>query len=207
MLAAAVGAGEEVVLAAERDRADRALDDIGVDLDAAVVEEAGEPVPARERVADRPGDGRLAGDGGELGFQPQTQSIDERLAAPLPRLAAFVGGQAANVGFDGIERSDADQRLGGDRCRRLRLDVVELPPHMAPAEGEYDVAGFGEVLIGAVAVDLQRAAEAFEMPGRPRVLAVGCIDIGDARRSVAGPGPLVACIGPQLALLDAPASG
>src|SRR6187402_3777995 len=43
MLAAAVGAGEEVVLAAERDRADRALDDIGVDLDAAVVEEAGEP--------------------------------------------------------------------------------------------------------------------------------------------------------------------
>ena len=72
MLAAAVGAGEEVVLAAERDRTDRALDDIGVDLDAAVVEEAGAPVPARERVAARRGDSRLAGDGGELGFQPQT---------------------------------------------------------------------------------------------------------------------------------------
>lgn len=61
VFAAAVGASEEVVLAAERDRADRALDDIGVDLDAAVVEEASEPVPARERVADRRGDGRLAG--------------------------------------------------------------------------------------------------------------------------------------------------
>ena len=125
-------------------------------LDAAVVEEAGEPVPARERVADRRGDGRLAGDGGELGFQPQTQSIDERLATPLPRLAAFVGGQAANIGFDGIQRSDADQRLGGDRCRRLGLDVVELPPHMAPAEGELARRRPRRGRVAAVAVDLQR---------------------------------------------------
>src|SRR5438132_14434495 len=36
----AIGAGEEVVLAAKCDRTDRTLDDIGVDLDAAVVEEA-----------------------------------------------------------------------------------------------------------------------------------------------------------------------
>jgi hypothetical protein len=47
--------------------------------------------------------------------------------------------ETANGGFDGIERSDSDQRLGGDRRRRLHLDIVELPPHMAPAEGEYDV--------------------------------------------------------------------
>src|SRR6185436_17983229 len=89
MLAATVGASEEMVLAAERDRTDRTLDDIGVDVDAAVIKEAGKTIPARERVADRRGDGRLAGDGGELGFQPQTQGIDERLAAPLPRLAAL----------------------------------------------------------------------------------------------------------------------
>src|SRR5882672_10889044 len=61
VLATAVGAGEEVVLAAERDRTDRTLDDIGIDLDAAVIEEAGKALPARERVADRRGDGRLAG--------------------------------------------------------------------------------------------------------------------------------------------------
>ncbi len=45
------------------------------------------------------------------------------------------------------------------------------------------------------------------MLGRPCMLAVGRIDIGNARRIEAGPGPLVARIGPQLALLDAPASG
>ena len=94
----------------------------------------------------------------------------------------------------------------GDRRRRLRLDLVELPAHVAPTEGERDVAALSEFRIGAVAVDLQDAAESCEMLGRPRMLAVGCIDVGNAWRSVAGPGPLVACIGPQLAFLDAPAS-
>ena len=123
LLAATVGAGEEMIFAPERDRTDRALNYIGVDLDAAVVEEAGKTFPARECVADRPGDGRLAGDGGKLGFEPETQVVDERFCAPLPRLAAFIGGKAANVGFDGIECGDADQGLGGDRCRCLHLDL------------------------------------------------------------------------------------
>ena len=46
VLAAAVGAGEEGVLAVERDWPDGALNDIGVDLDAAIVEEETEPVPS-----------------------------------------------------------------------------------------------------------------------------------------------------------------
>src|SRR5262245_25602903 len=91
MLAAAVGAGEEMIFAPERDRPDCALDDIGVDLDAAVVEEASKAVPARERVADCSGDGGFAGDGGKLGLEPQTQIVDERLGAALPRLATLNG--------------------------------------------------------------------------------------------------------------------
>ncbi len=70
MLAAAVGAGEEMIFAPERDRPDCAFDDIGVDLDAAVVEEASKAVSARERVADCPGDGGFAGDGSKLGLEP-----------------------------------------------------------------------------------------------------------------------------------------
>ena len=99
---------------------------------------------------------------------------------PLPRLAAFIEGTTTNVGFVGIERGDADKGLGGDRRRRLLLDIVELPPHMAPAESQRDVAAFGKVLVGAIAVDLQDAAEACEMLGRPRMFAVGGIDIGNA---------------------------
>ena len=48
-------------------------------------------------------------------------------------------------------------------------------------------------------------AESCEMLGRPRMLAVGRIDVGNAWRSVAGPRPLVARIGLELPFLDAPA--
>jgi hypothetical protein len=54
MLAAAVGTGEEMIFAPERDRPDCARDDIGVDLDAAVVEEATnyyKPSPVRADTA------------------------------------------------------------------------------------------------------------------------------------------------------------
>src|SRR5260221_5985324 len=102
-------------------------------------------------------------------------------------------------------RGDADQGLSGDRRRCLHLDLVELPPHMAPAESERDITALSELRIGAIAVDLQDAAESRKMLGRPRMFTVGGIDVGNAWRSAAGPGPLVGRIGPQLALLDAPA--
>jgi hypothetical protein len=56
VVAAIVRSGEEGVLAVESERADRSLDGVGVDLDAAIVEEAAEPGPAAERIADRVGE-------------------------------------------------------------------------------------------------------------------------------------------------------
>ena len=47
VLAAAVGAGEECVFTVKRDGPDASLHDVGVDLDAAIVEEAVRP-PQRE---------------------------------------------------------------------------------------------------------------------------------------------------------------
>jgi hypothetical protein len=49
---AAVGSGEQVVLAAKRDRADGALDRVGVEFDTPVIEEAAKSVPTRQRIAD-----------------------------------------------------------------------------------------------------------------------------------------------------------
>ena len=52
MFGAAVGAGEEMIFAPERNGTDGALDSVGIDLDVAVVQETGEPIPARECVSD-----------------------------------------------------------------------------------------------------------------------------------------------------------
>src|SRR5262249_21897849 len=128
--------------------------------------------------------------------------VDERLGAALPRLATLIGRKTANVGFDRIERGDADKGLrGGDRRRRLHLDLVELPAHVAPTESERDVTLVRAVAPTPLASDLEDAAESCEMLGRRRMLAVGPIDVGNAWRSVAG----VARIGPELPFLDAPA--
>jgi len=49
--AALIGASEQRILAVERDRTDRALDHVGMDLDPAVVEEAAfGQVPLKQRL-------------------------------------------------------------------------------------------------------------------------------------------------------------
>jgi hypothetical protein len=55
VLDAFVGAGEQCVLAVQCDQSDRLLDRVLVVHDAAIVEKAGEALPAREGVADRLG--------------------------------------------------------------------------------------------------------------------------------------------------------
>lgn len=90
VLGAAVGSGEQGVLAVEGNCADRAFDHVAVDLDAAVVEEAREPFPARERVADRLGELGLLADPAELLAQPGLEFGDDRPALLLARRMAFL---------------------------------------------------------------------------------------------------------------------
>ena len=196
MLAAAIGAGEERILPIQCDGPDAALDDIGIDLDAAVVEEAGETVPARERIADCLGELGLLADQGELGAQPGFQVINDRPAPVLADGAPLVGAAATDFLLDGIETGDAFERFAGDRRRARGGEFVEAAANMGPAEGELHVAALGEHPIAAIAVDLQNALEAGEVGDRPLGLAIGRIDIGDARWVGAAPRPIITRVGP-----------
>ena len=129
-LGAAVGAGEEIILAPERDGSDLALNRVGVELDTAIVGEAGQAVPARQRVADGAGERALAREAGELALQPGTQVVENRPALLGPGLAAVFGGPPPDLLLHRVERGDAEKRLGGDGRARGRLDVVELAPRM-----------------------------------------------------------------------------
>lgn len=126
--AAAVGAREERVLAIERDLPDRALDDVRVDLDAAVVEEAGEALPAREGVADGLGELTLLADEAELLLKPWLQRRDDEAASGLAGGTAFLGRAAFDVGLDLIERRDARERFRGDGRGATLREIVELAP-------------------------------------------------------------------------------
>src|SRR6202161_3614234 len=111
-----------MVLASERDGPHGALDDVVVDFDPPVVEISGQARPARERVADRLGEGRFAGDGGELAPEPRLHRIEDRLgpglADGLPRRSA----EAPDIALDGVEGADARERLRRDWRRGRGLD-------------------------------------------------------------------------------------
>src|SRR4051812_48387870 len=98
---ATIGTSEQRILPVQRDGSDAAFHYIGIDLDAAVVEEAGEAVPARQRIADRFSELGLLADQGELGTQPGSNSsminrllswrTARRSSAPRPRMSLAIG--------------------------------------------------------------------------------------------------------------------
>src|SRR6266702_7336199 len=91
---ATVGAGEQSILSVQRKGTDAAFDDVVVDLDTAVLEEQAQPLPARERVADRRGELGLLADELKLAAQPRFEVFDQRPAALLAGRTTLVGGTA-----------------------------------------------------------------------------------------------------------------
>ena len=72
-MAAPIAAGKEMILATERNWPDCAFNRIGIEFDAAIMQEARQSVPARERVADRFGNRAAAWYKRKLLFEPECQ--------------------------------------------------------------------------------------------------------------------------------------
>ena len=176
---------EEMVLGAELDRPDRALDGIGVDFDAPICEEQAEPLPVTQRIADRFGEGRFGRDAPELGFEPAVHRVDQRSALRLADAGPFIGRAAADARLDLIEFGDPLQRLGGNWRRGGMVEVKELAPDMRPAEGELDRARRprpAQPVEPGIAVDLQHPGELGEVAPRMHALAVLAVNMSDRGR-------------------------
>ena len=96
---------------------DAALDHVGIDLNAAVVEEARKAVPARERVADCLGQFGLLADQGELGGEPGFEVFNDRPAPGLARGTSLVdaaAGDLLSMARGAAIRSRASLAIGAD---------------------------------------------------------------------------------------------
>ena len=89
--AAGVGAGEQVVLAAQGQGPDGALGGVVVDLQAPVIEIARQGLPAPAGIADGAGQLALAGELGQRAVEEGGQLVDDRTGAGLADLPAGVG--------------------------------------------------------------------------------------------------------------------
>lgn len=165
-----------MVLAAERDGPDRALNGVGVKFDASIIEEAAKSVPAGQRITDRISKAAAGWDVGKLAYEPALHGPDQRQRSGLAHGLPYDGGPAPDSGLDRIELGNTPQRLGRDgRAGRL-MDLVELTPRMRPAGREPDIAAFAETIEPGIAVDLDHAFELGQMGGRPLGLPVRAVE-------------------------------
>src|SRR5215470_6918876 len=202
-------AGEECVLAIENDGTDSAFDYVGVELDAAILKEPGEPVPVIQAVTDLVRDLRLSGDAPELMLEPGFERCHQRLALVLAHPAPFIGAHSPDRLLDCIERGNAFERLARDRRIAALGDVEEPAAQMRPAEGKRDgLARRGSnLLVGGIAVALHDAAIALEQLEPVDRAAPGSVAKGDRRRIGPAPGSVVPGDCPEVALLGAAAAG
>ena len=184
--AAGLGAGEQPVLAADGDGADRALGNIVVDLEPTVAEEAGERLPSPGAITNGLGRRRL---GRQLPERVVERGAKRRHQRPRPLLAdasSDVGGLAAYLGFDRVELADPVEQIGGERCGLLLVALEQLAPKMRP------VSDLGDPPIGVVRVEpgisvgLEKAGESGELALRVDAGAVGAERIPGKRRRGCG---------------------
>jgi hypothetical protein len=103
-----------MIFSSQSNRTDRALDGVGVQFDAAIMQEARQTVPTRERVADRFGKRAVAWYKRKLRFKPDAQSIDDWLRTAVASRELVLRRLTANVDLDGIELANPAQRLYRD---------------------------------------------------------------------------------------------
>lgn len=204
-ITSAVAAREEMVLAAESHGTNGALDGVGVELYAAIVEEADQSLPARWRVADGLGERASAGEVRKLCLQPCAQIGDHWLRSSPPRRKPVGWRLSADFRLDGIQAANTAQRFFRDRRSRRFLDVMELAPCVRPAGSQNDVAL--AVSCSNIAIDMQHALEVLEMGQWTLGLTIRREHVDCRRRRLAIPAALVADVGPQPPGLGASAAG
>ena len=126
---------------------------VGVELDAAIVEEAGEAAPVPEAVADDPGRIRPARESRELMLEEDLERVDEWTRSYLARGTALIGTGAAHVLLDGVDLGNARNGFGGDGRIAALSDLEEFASQVAPAKGNCDPLR-RQLLVRSIAIAL-----------------------------------------------------
>jgi len=159
--------GAEVVLAADHGTAQRALGGVVVERDSRIVEEADEPRPEAEQIADRFAERALGQGLLRLLERPGVDLGDDRSRALVAKPGAGFD-RASGFSLDSVERLDPLQNLPAG-FGEVRLGLDELPACVRPAVGQREGrlrTRTSERVLGSVAVgDDDPSVIAQDLPG------------------------------------------
>ena len=186
---AAVGSGEQMVLAAECGRPNSTFDGVVIELNATVTEEPAESFPSGQRVTDGVGESTFWREAIELCFEPDLHGLDQRQRfGPSCRLSCR-GRLASDDRLNRIKFSDAPERFRRDRLGGRLVDFLKLPSDVGPIGCKHDDAVFGQPLIAGIAVDLNDALELCQMCNRVLGPAIRLHGVGPQGRRNGPPDP------------------
>lgn len=196
-----IGAGEERILAGDGLGPDGALDGVGVDLDAAIAEEALKRLAAAGRVADGLGQSGFSRDAGEFGLPELEEVGDDRRGLRLPDGPTLLGALPTDAGLD-LPESGHPLDSAGRRVREPgSVQLEELAPHMGPAGRQARrtarTGRLDQPVVGRVAIDLDDAGITGQVPRNAVTRTAVFEAIDDHGRIAATERPVVAGIGPQ----------
>src|SRR5438034_8290875 len=189
----------------KRDGSDRTFNRIVVEVDTAIVQETAEGWPAGEGVADCLGETAAARDAAKLHLEPGLHRFDERPGLDIAHGLALLSGTSPDVLLDCIKLADPAQNFGSDGRPGGLMQVVKLPACVCPTGCQHDVAVCGQPFEAGVTVNLQDAAECFEVSGGALRLAIGAVEVDGGRRIAPAPRPIATRVEPQSARLSAAA--
>lgn len=115
-------------------------------------------------------------------------------------LADFVAGYRAGFhgsSFDLVDRADAGQKVGGQRCWLGCVDIEYLAPEMRPAGNLGDTVGGIKLVVASIGIGLQVAGKTCQFSLGVRARAIGRKLVPDKRRAGGSRAAIINRIDPQ----------
>src|SRR5580704_8020265 len=193
---AAIAAGEQMVLAAERDRADRPLNRVGVEFDPAVMQEPSEARPAAQRITYGFGKRAVCRHPQKLAFQPGLHAVHNEPGPCPTRRQAMLWRLAPDILLNGVKLTNPPQRLRRQRRAGCLFNLIELASGMRPTCRENNISADRQPLKAGIAINVEDALEPTEVRSWSLCFAIWREDIDRCRRRRATPTSLIAGIHP-----------
>ncbi len=109
---------------------------------------------------------------------------------------SVLGRASTNIGFNGIEFTDAAENLSGNWRPGGLLNIIELSPRVSPAGRQHNITARRQLLKPGISINLQDTTELLQVSRWSLRFAVRTVEVNSSRRIQPAPWPIISRIDP-----------